>query len=158
MKLFSKKPYRSARAIIINNGKLLVMHRKRHSRDGNRWLEYYSIPGGGIEAGEEPSDAVTRELHEEMGVALSNVREIAHVKNHRHINHVFIAEVADGIEPKLMPSSEEAKHWQSKSNQFIPKWVPVDELTTENMHYYEDYLPLIKRLANGEQIDEIIEI
>ena len=41
----------SARAIIIEDGKLLTMFRRKKKEDGS-YQEYYAIPGGGLEENE----------------------------------------------------------------------------------------------------------
>ena len=50
----------SARSIIINDKKLLLIYSKKY--------DYYKFPGGGIEAGETPIEAVIRETREEAGL------------------------------------------------------------------------------------------
>ena len=49
-------------AVVLREGNLLVMHRRRGGR------EYAVLPGGGIEEGESVQDAVLRELREETGL------------------------------------------------------------------------------------------
>ena len=51
-----------AQCIVVRNGKILMV---KH-REGD--MEYYCIPGGGIEAGETPEQAAVRELWEECCV------------------------------------------------------------------------------------------
>ena len=55
-----------AGGILIDNGKLLLMHRIK-TVDG-KTREYYVVPGGGIEEGETLEDATKRELKEEIGI------------------------------------------------------------------------------------------
>ena len=49
----------SARAIIERDGKVLVMHSRKY--------DYFKFPGGGIEQGETPEQALVREVREESG-------------------------------------------------------------------------------------------
>lgn len=49
-------------AVVVENGHLLVMRRRRGGR------EYVVLPGGGIESGESPQAACLRELVEETGL------------------------------------------------------------------------------------------
>jgi len=58
--------------IYDENGDVLMLHRKTKER--TQW----EIPGGGVDAGEEPDAAAIRELQEELGVAVRIVRELGH--------------------------------------------------------------------------------
>mgnify|MGYP006199158567 CR=1 FL=1 len=156
MKLWQSKRRKSARALIIRDGKLLTFLRKRYSRKTGEWIEYYSIPGGGIDKGESPEDAAVRELFEEMGVHINLDGLVAHRIGRFFEHYVFTADIADG-EPRLMMDSEEAMH-MGEHNQFIVTWVPVNELTKENLRYYCDYLELIQQLAAGQKPDKVLSI
>lgn len=157
MKLLHKRRV-SARALVIKNGQILVMHRKRFSRISGDWIDYYSIPGGGIEKEEPPEVAVARELQEEMGLMLGNITYVAHclAKNYEH--HIYTASVNAESIPVLQSDSEEALYHQTDDNQFIPEWIAIQDLTTDNLRYYAGYLPLIHRLNKGETIKEVVEI
>lgn len=52
-------------ALIEADGKLLVCQRRRTDSFGLMW----EFPGGKLEAGETPAQALARELQEELGVA-----------------------------------------------------------------------------------------
>ena len=52
----------SARGIILRDGRVAMMYSRR---DG-----YYKFPGGGIEAGESPVEAMIREVREEAGLVV----------------------------------------------------------------------------------------
>lgn len=52
----------SARSIIIENGKAAMIHSLRY--------DYYKFPGGGIEQGEDPIEAMIRETREEAGLTV----------------------------------------------------------------------------------------
>ena len=51
-------------AVIEKDGKLLVCQRTRHQTMPLKW----EFPGGKIEEGEQPRDALRRELEEELGI------------------------------------------------------------------------------------------
>ena len=50
----------SARAVIIKGDKLALVYSRKE--------KYYKFPGGGIEPGENPVDAMIRETREEAGL------------------------------------------------------------------------------------------
>ena len=55
-----KRP--SVRGVIIKNGKIAMMHSLKY--------DYYKLPGGGIEEGEELHDTLVREVKEESGLVV----------------------------------------------------------------------------------------
>jgi 8-oxo-dGTP diphosphatase len=59
-------------ALITRDSKLLVCQRKRSDSHPLRW----EFPGGKVEAGESPAEALARELHEELGVAATIGAEV----------------------------------------------------------------------------------
>ncbi len=63
----------SARSIIIENGRIAMVRSLKY--------DYYKFPGGGIENGEEPVDAMIRETREEAGLSVdvSTVKEYGYV-------------------------------------------------------------------------------
>ena len=52
----------SARSIIIRDGKVAMIHSMKY--------DYYKFPGGGIEPGEDPAEAMIRETREETGLVV----------------------------------------------------------------------------------------
>ena len=63
--------------LIIENGKLLVCQRTRHQTMPLKW----EFPGGKIEEGEQPRDALRRELEEELGILAKVGDEIARIQH-----------------------------------------------------------------------------
>lgn len=64
-------------AVIEKDGKLLVCQRTRHQTMPLKW----EFPGGKIEEGEQPRDALRRELEEELGIHAKIGDEIARLKH-----------------------------------------------------------------------------
>jgi 8-oxo-dGTP diphosphatase len=64
-------------AVIEKKGKLLVCQRTRHQTMPLKW----EFPGGKIEEGEQPRDALRRELEEELGIKANVGDEIARVQH-----------------------------------------------------------------------------
>ena len=108
-------------AVISRGDKLLVCQRPAHKRHGGLW----EFPGGKCEPGESDSDAVRRELTEELGVATLAVGdaqyEIADPESPFLI--VFIAVSISG-EPKAGEHSAIA--WAAPDDLFNLPLAPSD--------------------------------
>jgi 8-oxo-dGTP diphosphatase len=66
-------------AVMIERGQVLLSRRKRGTHLEGLW----EFPGGKVEAGEDPRDALARELEEELGVR-ARVGEVVDVTFHRY--------------------------------------------------------------------------
>jgi mutator protein MutT len=64
-----KMAVRVVAAVIERDGKLLVCERPAHKRHGGLW----EFPGGKVEPGETDTDAIIREIAEELGVHVVEV-------------------------------------------------------------------------------------
>ena len=67
-----KRP--SVRGIIIKDGKIAMMYSLKY--------DYYKLPGGGIEEGEELRDTLVREVKEESGLVVKKetIKEFGYVR------------------------------------------------------------------------------
>jgi 8-oxo-dGTP diphosphatase len=63
--------------LILQQGKLLVCQRTRHQTMPLKW----EFPGGKIEEGEQPRDALRRELEEELGILATIGDEVARIQH-----------------------------------------------------------------------------
>jgi 8-oxo-dGTP diphosphatase len=66
-------------ALIWREGKILVCQRTRHQPMPLKW----EFPGGKIEEGEQPRDALRRELEEELGITAGIGDEVVRLQ-HRY--------------------------------------------------------------------------
>jgi 8-oxo-dGTP diphosphatase len=64
-------------AVIEKDGRFLVCQRTRHQTMPLKW----EFPGGKIEEGEQPRDALRRELDEELGIDAAIGNEIARIQH-----------------------------------------------------------------------------
>jgi 8-oxo-dGTP diphosphatase len=64
-------------AVILQDGKILVCQRTRHQTMPMKW----EFPGGKIEEGEQPRDALRRELDEDLGIDATIGDEIARIRH-----------------------------------------------------------------------------
>ena len=64
-------------ALILRDGKMLICRRTKHQPMPLRW----EFPGGKIETGEQPRDALRRELEEEIGIDARIGDEVARIQH-----------------------------------------------------------------------------
>jgi len=64
-------------ALIFKDNQILVCQRTRHQTMPLKW----EFPGGKIEPGEQPRDALRRELNEELGIDAAIGEEVARIRH-----------------------------------------------------------------------------
>lgn len=111
-------------AVILNEkGKILLMKRSKKLAYHRTTIGLWSIPGGEVEFGEMVTEAVRREVKEELGVEIELIRLIGHwdqilPKSKVHWHSVtFLSKILDG-KPKLLEPNKFDKL----------KWFPIDKI------------------------------
>lgn len=135
----------TGRVLLFRQDELLLFKRRRYQPFKFKWLEYYSIPGGGLLTGEQPAVAARRELKEELGLTVEIDREVAVIENRFFEHHLFSGRIIDG-QPVWQADAEENRYL-SKYNSYEVIWLPVNRLSAQNMAYYAGFLPVIRQLA-----------
>lgn len=104
-------------AFIFRNGRVLMAKR---SSKANIFPNQYELPGGKIEFGEEPREALKREIMEELGVRI-RVIEPFHVYNYivydgkaHYIEIVFLVELLDD-ESRIELKEHEDIKWVNRN-------------------------------------------
>ncbi len=106
------------RGIIIDNGKILLMYRYKNG------MEYWVVPGGGIEEGENEIEALKREMKEETNYDVQVGKRVFDDKyNGVDIGYFLI----DKFEGELELGGPE-KEQTSQENVYSPRWVDVSVL------------------------------
>jgi 8-oxo-dGTP diphosphatase len=124
-----------AAALIVRGGDVLICQRRPDQPMGLQW----EFPGGKIEAGESPEQALARELHEELGIQAQIGPRVTHIRhNYRNggavdLQFFAVREFSGELENRIFAQL---------------KWTPL-----ENLPEY-DFLPadrgLIRDLASGK--------
>lgn len=112
----------SSRGIIIEDGKVLTMFRRK-IKDGIV-KEYYVIPGGGIENNETLVENVTRELKEEFTIDIEVLGYLGKDEDEVSIANFFHCKRVNG-EVKL--SGEELER-MSEDNYYEPRYIDINNL------------------------------
>ena len=82
---------RSARAIVVQDGAVALIERHRAGR------HYWIFPGGKLEPGETPEEALVREVEEETGLLVRPTRLVAEVTFPDRVQSFWLATVAGGV-------------------------------------------------------------
>jgi len=121
--------------LILNQGKLLVCQRTRHQTMPLKW----EFPGGKIEEGEQPRDALRRELEEELGILANIGDEIARIQ-HEYPNRSV-------VELRFYVVRSYGGELENRIFREI-RWADLSELP--KFDFLEADLTLVKDLATGK--------
>ena len=125
--------YTVTAAVIKQDGKLLIARRPEKGLLGGLW----EFPGGKVEEGENLSEALIREIREELGVEIAVGEPCGvyrHAYTHFHIQlHAFYCELISG-QPQALEASE-------------IRWVEPAELSAYPMGKVDRLIS--RRLQNG---------
>ena len=135
----NKKPKAVVGVIIFKEGKVLVGKRRNKHGDGE-----YSFPGGALDYGESLVDCVKREVLEETGIKIKNVRflSVANSSKHFGLHEVQIHFQADweSGEERDLPEERIGEWGWYKINEipepfFFPAKLTLDSYKTGKNFY-----------------------
>jgi len=124
-------------ALIFRSGKVLICQRTRHQTMPLKW----EFPGGKIEEGEQPRDALRRELDEELGIEAKIGEEVA------RIHHEYKS--GSSVELRFYVVHEYKGEMQNRIFRDI-RWAARRELPSYD--FLEADLTLVKDLAEGRVV------
>lgn len=109
-------------AIIVHEGKILATQRGYGDfKDG------WEFPGGKVDAGETPEEAIVREIQEELRVTITPEKLITTVEydypNFHLTMHCFVSRIASGT---IELVEHEAMKWLAKDELDTVEWLPAD--------------------------------
>jgi 8-oxo-dGTP diphosphatase len=114
-------------------GTLLAARRSRPAHLVGRW----EFPGGKVDAGETPEEALHREIREELGVRVELGREIegpdsgGWIITDRHVMRLWFARVVDG-EPVPLVEHDDLR-WLPRDDLFDVDWLDGDVRIVEHL-------------------------
>ncbi|MBI5933787.1 MAG: NUDIX domain-containing protein [Chloroflexi bacterium] len=113
-------------AILIQNNALALMERHRDDR------HYFSFPGGGVDVGETPEQAVIREAHEELGVEVKVIRLAAEIWFNGKQQFFFLVEQTGGTFG-TGAGEEFASDRDPARGTYDPVWMPLAQVAAQNV-------------------------
>lgn len=89
--LNNPKTREASRGIVVKGNKVALLHKANKNE--------YKLPGGGLDAGEKPEEGFIREVMEETGCTVKDIKYLGTTEEHKtatnfkQISHIFIAKV-----------------------------------------------------------------
>ncbi len=103
-------------------------------RGYGEWKDWWEFPGGKVEAGESPEEALQREIREELETHIVIERLVTTVEYDYpsfHLTmHCFLCHVESG---SLTLKEHEAARWLSKDELHSVRWLPADLEVVEKL-------------------------
>ena len=101
-------------------------------RGYGEWKDWWEFPGGKMEVGETPEEALKREIHEELSAEI-NVGELLTTVEYDypafHLTmHCYLCSL---LTEALHLNEHEAARWLTKEELDSVKWLPADEIVVK---------------------------
>ena len=116
------KTIRVAAAVIQKDGRVFATQ-----RGYGPYKDGWEFPGGKIEPGETPEEALAREIREELDAEISVGEKLAQVEYDYPEFHLSMeCYWATVLTRKLLLKEHEAARWLGKNDLFSVEWLPAD--------------------------------
>ncbi len=127
--LSEMKTVKVVAAVIVHQNKIFATQ-----RGYGEFKDGWEFPGGKIEPGETPEQALKREIREELDTEIDVKKPIGHVEYDYPTFHLsmdcFLAEVISG---DLILKEHEAARWLTRDELESVDWLPADQEIVESI-------------------------
>lgn len=127
-----------ARVILIEDEYIYLMY--RHKFLNQKWITFYTYPGGGQEADESLEQTAVREVKEEFCVDIKLDGLLKKVEYEENITYYYKGTILSGI-PKL--GGEEAER-SCKTNYYEVRKIPLSEVKNIDL-YHKELIEMAKK-------------
>ena len=128
------KTIRVAAAVIVRDGRIFATQRGYGEYKGG-----WEFPGGKIEAGETPREALVREIMEELNVEIEAGELLDTVEYDYPEFHLsmdcFLCTISSG---EMVLKEHEAARWLARENLRSVNWLPADLSLVEKIEQMAD--------------------
>jgi 8-oxo-dGTP diphosphatase len=130
-----RAPQLVSAGIIYRAGRVLIGQRRKTDKDALKW----EFPGGKVESGESPQEALVRELREELLIDATIGAELAHYE-HEYASG-SVVRLLFFVVPNFIGQPTNRVYKQIC-------WTPLRDLPT--IDFLEGDLDFVRRLARGD--------
>lgn len=132
-----------SRGIIVIDNKFVLL--KRIRKEGDEYLHYYAIPGGGVESDETLEDACIREVKEEVNLDVTIDKYLGTDEYENGICHYFKVNYLGG---KPILGGEE-KEQNNPDNFYEVELIPFNQI--DNLEIPGTGLDMLKKVLNVKE-------
>jgi 8-oxo-dGTP diphosphatase len=103
-------------------------------RGYGEWKDWWEFPGGKMELGETPEEALVREIHEELSADISVDQFLCTVEHDYPTFHLTMhCYLCSLLSEALHLNEHEAARWLTKDELDSVKWLPADVKVVEKL-------------------------
>lgn len=121
--VFAMKTINVVAALIVRDGRIFATR-----RGYGDWKGFWEFPGGKVEAGESPEDALVREIREELATEVGVERYVTTIEWDYPAFHLsmrcYLCSLVSGT---LTLLEHEAAAWLDRAHLHDVQWLPADE-------------------------------
>ncbi len=136
-----EQPLHVVGAILLKGDRILVARRASHKSAPGMW----EFPGGKVERGESPPEALEREIHEEMGLTIKSLKTL-------DVSDTLVGDRVIRLEVMVCELLNDFEGSSSDHDEFL--WASKDELPSLN--WATPDLPAVKLLLGFEDLSALV--
>ncbi len=120
-------------AVIVRQGKVLCTQ-----RGYGEWKGWWEFPGGKVESGESPSEALQREIKEELASEIIVWNKLCTVEYDYPQFHLSMqCYICTLVSETPVLLEHQASCWLQKENLDTVEWLPADKLIVHMLKNYQ---------------------